>query len=322
MARREVILLLAQLLSACVCALKWEKCAGASSASLILHDASSAEPLVAGDEACLAFNISSSSHSFSHVSLTFGFPTISGSAGWIDTSLCESLTSAACPVGPGRIVAGELCGRLPLPAMVHAGQTIPMTLRAKTGDDGSADAGCWTLHATVAETISATAVELAAKAVPHQVLHRVVYGSDGHVLEDADGASLSVEHRLDEAYEALPEWQAAFESWRRSHGREYPRWRSMRDDGGARSHREGGLADGADREHDDLEANETPSHAGSAQAHTQPPTSRAAAAREEALGFLAFRENVLSAVRNGRRLSFDEHSDKRRDARATLKHFA
>ena len=83
-------------------------------------------------------------------------------AGWIDTSLCESLTSAACPVGPGRIVAGELCGRLPLPAMVHAGQTIPMTLRAKTGDDGSADAGCWTLHATVAETISATAVELAA----------------------------------------------------------------------------------------------------------------------------------------------------------------
>ena len=150
-------------------------------------------------------------------------------------------------VGPGRIVAGELCGRLPLPAMVHAGQTIPMTLRAKTGDDEALRMwGCWTLHATVAETISATAVELAAKAEPHQVLHRVVYGGDGHVLEDADVASLSVEHRLDEAYEALPEWQAAFESWRRSHGREYPRWRSMRDDGGARSHREGGLADGAD----------------------------------------------------------------------------
>lgn len=281
-------------------ALTWSRCAQEGTFEFALTALSAtSEPVVPGQRLCIEWT---ASPTIALAGVTLQVEHNFSTGGFREIGVCDSLRGdRKCPVSAGQKLFGSVCGELPLSTMVYAGRTLPLTLRTRVNDGESI--GCWAAHVQVATTI--TTDVLLEPSVPHHELHRVVYSSANVAVEEQDdvdelGGAAALRAKLNAAYQALPEWAEAFQIWRQTHKREYLR-----------------------RVEPSAEAAESPPDlevAAAAEAFSEAAVE--AALREEAKGFLAFRENVLSAVRNGRRLEFDRHTDKRRDARATLQHFA
>ena len=152
------------------------------------------------------------------------------------------------------------CERIPLAAMLLAGQRVPFKLTVHLHPLGT-PVMCARAFAPVADAIALDAdVESVADTNAHHPLRRALMDARSASPSTSDGVD-AVRSLLEEAYSASPDWADTFELWKVTHGKTY----------------------GAPAE----------------QVPQQSEAEEAAAVLAEARAFAQFRENVLTAHRAG-----------------------
>ena len=243
------------------------------------------ENVVPGERTCMDFNITSEALPL-HKGMALKMKIYDESSHFhdagIEYDLCDAANTAKCTSGKPGSVSGTVCERIPLAAMLLAGQRVPFKLTVHLHPLGT-PVMCARAFAPVADAIALDAdVESVADTNAHHPLRRALMDARSASPSTSDGVD-AVRSLLEEAYSASPDWADTFELWKVTHGKTY----------------------GAPAE----------------QVPQQSEAEEAAAVLAEARAFAQFRENVLTAHRAGRSLSLDERSDKTPDARRTLGHF-
>ena len=150
---------------------------------------------------------------------------ILGELGGADYDLCNS-ARISCPGNEfaSKNMSGVICDDIPLAAMILGAHRVHFTL--KVSDESGAPVGCVSGSAPIADAISIDAdVEAFADAAAHQPLRRALMSTEdarsGAAAEPEHARAAAVRRKLQEAYDASPEWADAFARWRAAHGRRY-----------------------------------------------------------------------------------------------------
>ena len=202
--------------------------------------------------------------------------------GGADYELCTA-GRVDCPSAGN--VSATICDTVPLAAMLLGGKGVPFALRAS--DEAGAPTSCVRGVAPVADAVNLDIdVESMADASAHHPLRKAIVTAEG-ARSGLAGGKAAAEARVERVRKLLREAYEASPDWAEA----FARWREQH---GRRYLREGA--------HD--------------------PAHESQAVLAEAKGFDQFRQNVMSAHRQGRGLSIDERADQNPDARRTLGHFA
>ena len=137
-----------------------------------------------------------------------------GGADPIEYDLCAA-RGVRCPVPPHTTLKASICDDVPLAAMLHAGENIHVDVTV--GDEAGAPVGCLSAAVPVNSTI---AVDVDVESHVETVHHRL-----RRALGNADSADAvsedSLRTILRDAYDASPQWAAAFDRWRAVHRKQY-----------------------------------------------------------------------------------------------------
>lgn len=186
----------------------------------------SPEPIVPGNRLCVKFQMVPEAVLRHGAAVHVSHPSFGGAPLMVD--LCKA-NGVHCPTAIGKNVSGSVCKDVPLSAMLLAGQTLKVALSAM--DEASAPIGC--VHATVevAERIAADPDVEAAASPAHHRLRRALNEARS---QPAATAALTIGTLLRDAYDASPEWAAAFHAWRAAHGKNYHQADDMEEEADAR----------------------------------------------------------------------------------------